>query len=71
MGDGLADSPVWSSSTIPVSLSTYAVLVINAMAGDLFRMPDSRSGPAILDREPVVLPSARRKLARKVRNIGR
>lgn len=32
-----------------------------------FSAPDERSGPALLDREPVILPEQRKKLARRVR----
>lgn len=35
------------------------------MADKLFREPDERSGPAVLGREPVVLPEKRKELAAK------
>lgn len=36
--------------------------------GDLFRTPDENSGPAVLDREPILLPKARKNVARKVKD---
>lgn len=35
------------------------------MAEDLIREPDEDSGPAVLDREPVVLPEQRKNIADK------
>lgn len=34
-----------------------------------FRKPDENSGPAIADREPVVLPDERKKAAEKVKEL--
>lgn len=39
------------------------------MADELFREPDERSGPAILNREPVLLPEQRKRVARRVREM--
>lgn len=35
---------------------------------DLFRAPDDRSGPAVLDREPILLPEQRKNAVRKIRD---
>lgn len=34
----------------------------------LVRKPDSRSGPAVLDREPVVLPEQRKRVADRLKD---
>lgn len=39
------------------------------MPNRLFRQPDERSGPAILDREPVILPDARKEARDRVREM--
>lgn len=36
--------------------------------GDLVRRPDERSGPAVLDREPILLPRARRRMVDRVKD---
>lgn len=35
---------------------------------DLFRAPDDRSGPAALDREPIVLPEQRKNAVNRIRD---
>lgn len=38
----------------------------------ILRAPDERTGPALLDREPVILPEQRKQLVRRVREqLGR
>jgi hypothetical protein len=39
------------------------------MPNRLFRKPDKRSGPAVLDREPVILPDARKDARERVRRM--
>lgn len=36
--------------------------------GELFRGPDENSGPAVLGREPILLPKMRKDAANKVRD---
>ena len=37
--------------------------------GRLFREPDEDSGPALLDREPVILPEERKEVAERVKSV--
>lgn len=39
------------------------------MADELFREPDAQSGPAILNREPILFPEQRKDLTRRVRRM--
>lgn len=36
---------------------------------DLFREPDENSGPALLDREPIVLPEQRKNVASELKKL--
>lgn len=38
---------------------------------NLFRSPDENSGPAVLDREPIVLPQQRKKAIRRIKDLVR
>jgi hypothetical protein len=39
------------------------------MADKLVREPDERSGPAVLDREPILLPEQRKEAVNRVRDL--
>lgn len=77
MGCRMADYPLQKSSTVPVRVEGFKShdrLYQAAMPdGDmnLIRSPDERSGPAILDREPILLPEQRKRLVDRIRDIGR
>lgn len=56
-----------SPESVPTFKYVYVIYTV-AMANNLLRAPDENSGPALMGREPVLLPEQRKEFARSVRD---
>lgn len=70
----MAKSTVWEILILPLMVvnPNYYMLAgcyKTRMADRLIRAPDERTGPAALDREPIVLPEQRKQAVNRVRDI--
>lgn len=72
----MADNTLWRPVRVPIGAdgrvkydatqSGYGYIMADQ---NLFRAPDENSGPAVLGREPVVLPEARKNAMDRVRDL--